>query len=414
MSASAGLLFIAGPLLNPYQFEASTSMAKKKSSKKKFARQRADENKAPVELSDRDVRTVGELVGMADKVVATANRSREPHLEIPSRTLSNVKYSQRKRILEMGSNTNRRQLFNLSQAKAYMQTMLVGSGCKKLIEEGKSTSIRGLFYLLKHTIQGTKEETFGTQDECDPIIEDVEVLLNSLREELHLYAQTKGTMVGEITLVDSGDEIDCSRMGSGGYGIPSIVEPEVIQFKRCDADFILHVEKDPVWQRFNEDKFWRKYNCILTHGGGQPPRGVRRLLYRLHHELDLPVYCLLDNDPWGYYIYSVLKQGSINLAFESKRMAIPDAKFLGLRSIDLDRCDLSDSVKINLSENDRKRARQIANYPWFLHKKAWQKEIKKMLDNDFKLEVEALISKDISYVTEEYVPERLEAEDWLD
>ena len=120
-------------------------------------------------------------------------------------------------------------------------------------------------------------------------------------------------------------------MGSGGYSIPSICEPEVIQFDKCDAKFILHVEKDTVWRRFNEDKFWRKHDCLLTHGGGQPPRGVRRLLYRLHNELKLPVYCLLDNDPWGYYIYSVLKQGSINLAYESKRMAIPDAKFLGLR-----------------------------------------------------------------------------------
>ena len=68
----------------------------------------------------------------------------------------------------MGTNTNRRQLFNLSQAKAYMQTMLVGSGCKRLIEQGKTTSIRGLFYLLKHTIEGTKEETFGDQGECGP------------------------------------------------------------------------------------------------------------------------------------------------------------------------------------------------------------------------------------------------------
>ena len=42
------------------------------------------------------------------------------------------------------------------------------------------------------------------------------------------------------------------------------------------------------------------------------------MLHRLHNELKLPVYCLLDNDPWGYYIYSVLKQGSINLAYESQ------------------------------------------------------------------------------------------------
>ncbi len=193
-------------------------------------------------------------------------------------------------------------------------------------------------------------------------------------------------------------------MGSGGYGIPSIVEPEVIQVKSCKAKFVLHVEKDTVWQRFNEDKFWRKNNCILTHGGGQPPRGVRRLLHRLHDELKLPIYCLLDNDPWGYYIYSVIKQGSINLAYESQRMAIPDARFLGLRSIDFARCGLSDSVKIAMNDTDRKRAKQIASYPWFAHKKPWQKEIQKLLDNGFKLEVESLISKDISYVTEQYAP----------
>ena len=77
-----------------------------------------------------------------------------------------------------------------------MQTLLVGSGCKQLIEQGKTTSIRGLFYMLKHTIEGTKEETFDDQDECDPIIEDVEVMLDALREELHLYAQNVGDMVG--------------------------------------------------------------------------------------------------------------------------------------------------------------------------------------------------------------------------
>src|SRR4029079_10643258 len=121
-----------------------------------------------------------------------------------------------------------------------------------------------------------------------------------------------------------------------------------------------------------------------------------------HYELKLPVYCLLDNDPWGYYIYSVIKQGSINLAYESHRMAIPDARFLVLRSLDYGRCQLNPSVQIKLNEQDIKRARQIAQYPCFLHKKPWQKE------------VEALISKDISYVTEEYVPARLEAGDFLD
>ncbi|MEN6450056.1 MAG: DNA topoisomerase IV subunit A [Thermoguttaceae bacterium] len=368
----------------------------------------------PTKLTPRDAKTMKRLAELADGVVEMAARRRDPFVDVPTRSLSNVKYNKARRFIEMGKATNRRQLFNLSQAKSYMQTMLVASGVTQLLEQGKTTSIRGLFYLLKHTIEGTKEETFSDQGECDPMIEDCEVLLNSLREELHLYAQKRGEMVGELVLTDTGDDIDCTRMGSGGYGVPSIVEPEVIQFKRCDAKFILHVEKDTVWQRFNEDKFWRKHKCILTHGSGQPPRGVRRMLHRLHNELKLPVYCLLDNDPWGYYIYSVIKQGSINLAYESQRMAIPDAKFLGLRSKDFEECKLSDSVKILLNDTDRKRAKQIANYPWFAHKPQWQKEIKRLLDNGFKLEVEALISKDISYVTEHYTPARLKAKDWLD
>jgi len=393
-------------------------MAKKKVRRKKVASKTATNGAArpKVELTARDKKTMKSLVGLADGVVTAARRRRDPHVDIPARSLSNVRYSPRKRIIEMGKNTNRRQLFNLSQAKSYMQTMLVASGSKTLIEQGKTTSIRGLYYMLKRTIDGTKENTFEEQSDCDPVIEDTEVLLQSLREELHLYADKRGEMVGNITFTDSGDEIDCSRMGSGGYAIPSIVEPEIIQFdkKKCQAKFVLHVEKGTVWQRFNEDKFWRTHNCILTHGAGQPPRGVRRMLNRLHNELKLPIYCVLDNDPWGYYIYSVIKQGSINLAFESGRMAIPEARFLGLRSMDLERCDLSPNVRIALNDKDRKRAKQVAAYPWFEKKRHWQREISLMLKNDYKLEVEALISKDISYVTEQYVPDRLREQDWLD
>jgi len=369
---------------------------------------------AKSKITTRDRKTLNSLHTLADNIAKTAKRSRTPHLDIPSRSLSNVRFNNSRKIIEMGSGKNRRELFNLSQAKSYMQTILVGSGCKQLIEQSKTTSIRGMYYLLKHTIEGTKEETFDDQSDCDPVIEDLEVTLDALREELHLYASNRGNMMGDLTLNDNGTELNCSRVGRNGYSIPSIVEPNILKFVRHNCKFILHVEKDTVFTRFVEDEFWKKHKCLITHGSGQPPRGVRRMLNRMNQELKLPVYCLLDNDPWGYYIYSVIKQGSINLAYESQRMAIPNARFMGLRSIDFDRCDLSQSVTIKLSGTDKKRAKQIASYPWFEKKKAWQKEIKKMLDNDFKLEVESLISKDISYVTEEYVPQRLKDRDFLD
>src|ERR1043165_7864073 len=162
--------------------------------------------------STKDKKTLGSICNLADTVVQSAERGRTPHVDIPSRSLSNVKFNQSKRIVEMGRGTNRRELFHLAQARRYIKTLLVASGCKQLIDQGKTTSIRGLFYLLKHTIEGAGEETFDTQDECDPVIEDIEVSLDSMREEVHLYAKNAGAMFAPVTLVDSGDTIDCSRM----------------------------------------------------------------------------------------------------------------------------------------------------------------------------------------------------------
>ena len=385
-----------------------------KRARRKAADESFEDEDKEVSIKGRDIETMGKLQRLASAVAEVAKKRRDPYLEVPSRSLSNSNYNRRKRLIEMGGKTNRRELFNLNQARAYMQTILVGSGCSRLIRQGKSTSIRGMYYMLKHNIEGTKENTFEDQSESDTIIEDLEVITGAMREELHLYAEPRGNLAGPLVVIDGGNELDASKMGAAGYPIPSIVEPDRVKFKRCDAKFILHVEKGTVWQRFNEDKFWQKHNCIVSHGAGQPARGVRRMLYRLHTEYKLPVYCLLDNDPWGYYIYSVIKQGSINLAFESMRMAIPDAKFIGLRSGDYERCGLKQNVTIKLDDKDKKRAKQIASYPWFSEKKHWQAEIKQMLTNDFKLEVEALISRDISYVTEKYVPERLRSKDWLD
>lgn len=384
-----------------------------------MAKKKATTSVKPVDrvnkrIRERDKATLGKVVDLADNVSTAAFKGRDIAVAIPQRTRSNTLWNKKRGILQMGEAKASRELFNLNQAKQFMQTVLHGDSIKQLIEAEKTLSLRGMFYKALHTIQGTKgEKTFADQDESDCILEDLEVSLGALREELHVYAKKRGTMIGNITIIDSGDEIDCRRMGSGGYAVPSITEPDVIQFKKCDAKFVLHVEKDTVWGRFNEDRFWEKHNCILTEGSGQPPRGVRRLLRRLNEELKLPIICLLDCDPWGHYIYSVIKQGSISLAFESERLAIPEAKFLGIRSKDYEACDLSDDVQIALNENDKKRAGEIAAYPWFKDDKGWQKEIAKMVSNGFKMEVESLITKDISYVTEEYVPERLAKKDWL-
>ncbi len=353
------------------------------------------------------------LVGLADLVIEAAKKRKDPVLDIPVRALSNVEFNPKRRIIEMKSATTKRTFFNLGMAKKFMQTLLVADALAELQRQDLSTSLREIYYRTKHTLRDSSENTFDGQDESDPIIEDLEVTLAALREELHVAAEGRGTVVGNLVLVDDGDTVDCAKLGKGGYAVPSIVEPEQIRIKKCTADFILLVEKGTQWNRMSEDKFWKQHNCVLLTGNGQPPRGVRRFARRLHDEYKLPVYVLVDNDPWGYYIYSVVKQGSINLAFESQRMAIPDAKFIGLSSFDPEKHKLPRNVGIKLNDKDVSRAKELMAYPWF-QKKEWQKEIKHMLASGLKYELDALANKDFRYLTTDYLPRKLKDKDWLD
>jgi DNA topoisomerase-6 subunit A len=294
-----------------------------------------------------------------------------------------------------------------------MQTMLVGDALAELQRADLTTSLREIYYRTKHTLKESSENTFDGQDESDPIIEDLEVTLEALREELHVAAEGRGSIVGNVTLVDNGDVIDCTRAGKAGHTVPSIVEEPGIRIKKCDADFILLIEKATQFNRLSEDKFWKKHRCVLITGNGQPPRGVRRLCRRIHDEFKKPVYVLVDNDPWGYYIYSVVKQGSINLAFESQRMAIPKAKFIGLSSADPEAYELPRNVGIKLNDKDTARAKELLGYTWF-QKKGWQTEIKRMLSSGLKYELDALANKDFQFLTKKYLPRKLKEKDWLD
>lgn len=359
-----------------------------------------------------DAKTLAKIEKLAREVLAQANKGSNPAVEIRQRSLSNVSFNQKKRIIELGDRTQSREFFNTNMARKFMQTMLVARGCKTLIDEGKTVSIRQMFYMSKHTLPNSTENTFEDQSESDPIIEDLEVGIDALREELHLFANKRGLVVGKLVVNDAGDTIDLARMGRGGWGIPSICESDQLKFVKNQAEFVLLVEKQAVWLRLNEDRFWEKNNCILMTSEGQAARGARRFLQRLSTELKLPVYVLVDNDPWGLYIYSVLKQGSINLAYESMRMAVPGVRFLGMSATDYKKFKMPRAVEIKLTKEDLARAAQMKAYPWFKDAR-WQKEIQSTIDNGFKMELDGLLTKSITFMAEEYIPKKLKDRDYL-
>ncbi len=386
--------------------------AKKKSAPAATPATKTAAPRAPAPPSGKDEKTLSRIRRLATGALTEVKGGDNPALEIKMRALSNVSFNEKRRIIELGDKVQSREFFNTAMARKFMQTFLIANGCKTLIEENKTISIRQMFYMTKHTLKGTTENTFEDQSESDPIIEDLEVATDSLREELHLYANKRGLIAGALTVNDAGDVIDLTRMGRGGWGIPSICEDDQLKFVSNKAEFVLLVEKQAIWLRLNEDRFWEKHNCILMTSEGQAARGARRLLQRLATELKLPVYVLVDNDPWGLYIYSVLKQGSISLAYESMRLAVPGVRFLGMSSFDYKKFTLPNAVEIKLSKEDITRAEQMKAYPWFADKK-WQREIQELLKNGFKMEVDSLLTKSISFISEEYIPKKLRDKDWI-
>ncbi len=354
------------------------------------------------------------IENLGAKLVKQIEGKENPHIDIPIRGSSNVFYDEKGKKIVLGDKVAKRFLFNVAHARRFMQTLLVASYVKKdLLENNLTATLRDLYYAKKHTIQGTKEDTIDEQKESDSAIVDFEVSLDTFRERLHLRAEPKGRMAGDVVITDrvreKVDTIDLSRMGSGGWAVPSIVEQ--IEFKEVGVEYVLVAEKNAIFDRLNEDGYWKKNKCLLMTTAGQAARGARRLLQRLSEELKLPCYALTDSDPYGWYIYSTMKYGSMALAHESDRLGCPALKFLGMSTSDIEHYDLR-NVTIKAKEVDIKRAMELKEYDWFKAKE-WQREINLFLEKKLKAEIQALSSKNLQYISNVYLPEKIKNQDFL-
>ena len=85
-------------------------------------------------------------------------------------------------------------------------------------------------------------------------------------------------MAGELVVIDRemgtgrALEIDCTKFGSGSYGVPIAVEE--LGF-RTKAKFILAIETGGIFDRLNRHRFWETADCILVSMAGVPTRSVR-------------------------------------------------------------------------------------------------------------------------------------------
>ncbi|RLE70547.1 MAG: DNA topoisomerase VI [Thermoprotei archaeon] len=368
-------------------------------------------------LDDRVILETLEKLGK--KVCDQILRGEPPRLEIPARTLANIVWDPGRRMLKLGSRRIRRDFLDMGEAKKFMQTMLMLSLIVRARREGDYPTIRDLYYAGKHTIEYVdergrrrREETWESQRESDSVIQDIEVATGLLREHMGILHDTKGKIVGRIRVRSGGDVIDCSRMGDGAYSVPP--NPDSLEVLEVDAEYVLVIEKDAIFNRLNKERFWEKNRCILITGKGQPDRSTRRMVRRLWEEFELPVYVLTDADPYGFYIYSVYRSGSISLGYESERLATPGARFLGLTVTDIYEYKIPRNFIIKARDRDLKRAKELMSYPWFRESREWMRQLKLFLERKEKVEIEALSGHGFKFLTRRYIPEKISARGWIE
>jgi len=349
---------------------------------------------------------------IAEDIYTRIKHVEQPVVTSPLRSLSNVSYDENIGYFQLQGKMKERTM-TVSSIKTFAQTLRMMGLSKELIAQKDIATKREAYYVSKNW----GDARFKEQVESDTVMDDVEAMLMVNREQMGFIPEEKGgDVAGSLVIVDkdqdSGEKIkiDCTKMGSGAYSVPSSVEE--LQFE-TKAKFILAIETAGMFQRLVKHNFWKKQNCILISLGGVPTRACRRFIRRLADDKKLPVYVFTDGDPYGYAnIYRTLKVGSGNAAHINKYFCVPQARFFGITPQDIIDYKLPTHP---LKDVDVKRLKDaIKNDPFIKAHKEWKKALEMQLKLKKRAEQQALAAWGLNYVMETYLPDKLkDPSKWL-
>eukprot|EP00752_Nemacystus_decipiens_P009762 g8718.t1 len=256
---------------------------------------------------------------------------------------------------------------------SYASILCVLSFAMRLLEAGKTATQREIYYaFVKH---------FANQTKCNDAILDCCALLGEPRHCLGIVASSRGYLAGRISIRGEGFEDwqdPRSTGGTSGLAITSDWLTRSLELK-SDARYVVVVEKDGVFNRLVEDRFYDRIPSVLVTGQGFPPLAVRACVYRIAEALDVPVLGLVDCNPFGLSILLQYKEGSSRQGKGSAKYRVPGMSWVGLRPSQLDDLSLPEQARLlggsirsqsqvhqELSQQDLARAQSVAKSPLFL------------------------------------------------
>ncbi|XP_046620501.1 meiotic recombination protein W68 [Neodiprion virginianus] len=206
----------------------------------------------------------------------------------------------------------------------------------KMLINRTSKTRRSLYYELQS--ERNSARLAKNQRILDNAVNHVASLLECPPWQLGFTATSKGLVCGDLSLTFSKEDLVSCEV-AGGVLIPQNVNR--VTSARTSARYVLVVEKDAVFQRLIGEECTQYLNCILVTGKGYPDINTRMLVSFLGNKLKLPVYVLVDADPFGIEIMCIYRYGSATRSREDRQLAFPGARWIGIHPSEFSALGLS-------------------------------------------------------------------------
>jgi DNA topoisomerase-6 subunit A len=340
------------------------------------------------------------LAELGNDIYQQIERGEFPRMKLPSRTTGNIVFDEELNQFILGDQRAERSASNIKQIRSLTQLLWVASFAKRLVAEGKSSTLRDLYY---HSLNyGIK---FREQLESDDTITDLEALMMEPRETFNIFPKERSAIFGDLSIEYTTPETHKGRkanLASNPDGVMVGLSVSQADFKECKAKQVFVIEKNAIFRRFIEERVYEKFNAILIDTAGQAPRLARLLIRRLNLELGLPVYLLTDADPWGMHIAMVIIRGSANAA-HLRELTTPKARWAGLWATDMKRFNLPSFALTKLDEQRIRLLEADMRYRDF----EWQAELQEFKKTKRRAELEAFSAHGLTAIVDKYLPKKL-------
>ena len=346
---------------------------------------------------------MGAIEAVAVRIAMQVLRGGAFSYVFPKRSNSNQQYVPELDRIVLKHNTSTRSFLATQEVRKTAIMTRVMELLHRVLDKRIHVTKRDLFY--------TDVKLFVKQAESDGVLDDLACMLGCARHSMNVVASAKGVVVGRLVFDEAGDEIDCTRMGTGGKAIPAYTD-QITNF-RSDAKFILLVEKDAAFMRLAEDRFYNDFPCIIITAKGQPDVSSRKFLKKVKEALRIPVLALVDSDPYGLKILSVYAQSSKSMSYDSAGLTTHGIKWLGVRPSDLDAYDIPEQCRLKMTDSDIKMGKALLEESFVKQNPEWVKELQLMLKRKEKAEIQALSSFGFQYLSKEYLPQKIRAGNWV-